>query len=111
MMDQVIGLIPVLGILVGLVAVCGWIFTTWLRVRHGYPLDSFGKPAHPVAGEAALDQIRTLVAENARLRSDLDRLAGRVETVEEIVTDRGLETAAQIEALRRQPSPRQLGDA
>ena len=27
------------GLLIGAMGVAGWIFTTWLRVRHGYPLD------------------------------------------------------------------------
>jgi hypothetical protein len=39
-------------------------------------------------------------AENARLRSQVQQLQDRIKVLERIVTDRGVETAAQIEALR-----------
>jgi flagellar biogenesis protein FliO len=39
-------------------------------------------------------------AENARLRGQVQQLQERIRVLERIVTDRGVETAAQIEALR-----------
>jgi signal transduction histidine kinase len=39
-------------------------------------------------------------AENERLRSQVQQLQDRIRVLERIVTDRGAETAAQIEALR-----------
>jgi signal transduction histidine kinase len=39
-------------------------------------------------------------AENSRLRSQVKQLQERIHVLERIVTDRGVETAAQIEALR-----------
>lgn len=39
-------------------------------------------------------------AENARLRGQVKQLQQRIHVLERIVTDRGVETAAQIEALR-----------
>ena len=39
-------------------------------------------------------------AENARLRGQVQQLQDRIKVLERIVTDRGAETAAQIEALR-----------
>lgn len=39
-------------------------------------------------------------AENARLRGQVKQLQERIHVLERIVTDRGVETAAQIEALR-----------
>lgn len=38
--------------------------------------------------------------ENARLRQQVGQLQERIHVLERIVTDRGVETAAQIEALR-----------
>ena len=38
--------------------------------------------------------------ENARLRQQVRQLQDRIHVLERIVTDRGIETAAQIEALR-----------
>ena len=45
-------------------------------------------------GEAANDQ------ENQRLRGQVQQLQDRIKVLERIVTDRGVETASQIEALR-----------
>jgi hypothetical protein len=39
-------------------------------------------------------------AENAQLRNQVQQLQDRIRVLERIVTDRGVETAAQIEALR-----------
>lgn len=39
-------------------------------------------------------------AENERLRAQVQQLQDRIRVLERIVTDRGVETAAQIEALR-----------
>jgi hypothetical protein len=39
-------------------------------------------------------------AENTRLRGQVQQLQERIRVLERIVTDRGVETAAQIEALR-----------
>lgn len=39
-------------------------------------------------------------AENERLRGQVDRLQDRIRVLERIVTDSGVQTAAQIEALR-----------
>jgi len=39
-------------------------------------------------------------AENTRLRGQVKQLQERIHVLERIVTDRGVETAAQIEALR-----------
>jgi hypothetical protein len=38
--------------------------------------------------------------ENARLRDQVKQMQDRIRVLERIVTDRGVETAAQIEALR-----------
>ena len=50
------------------------------------------------AGAAASDP--QLEAENLRLRDDVKQLKQRLKVLERIVTDRGVDTAAQIEALR-----------
>lgn len=93
-------LIPILGILVGLVAVCGWVLTTWLRVRHGYPLDGFGKQVYPASDREAVERVRLLTAENAQLRAEVGAIKDRLETVERIVTDRPSALSKEIEALR-----------
>jgi hypothetical protein len=62
-------------------------------VRHkmGIPVRSMRQ----MRGDAPVDD-----AENARLRGQVQQLQERIKVLERIVTDRGAETAAQIEALR-----------
>ena len=43
----------------GLAAIGGWIFTTWLRVKNGYPLEnSWGKAVYPKSGDEAKAIVR-----------------------------------------------------
>lgn len=93
-------LIPILGILVGLVGVCGWVLTTWMRIRHGYPLDGFGKALYPSSDREAVERVRLLTTENAQLRAEIGAIKDRLETVERIVTDKPSELSREIDALR-----------
>jgi hypothetical protein len=54
--------------------------------------------------EKKLDAEVTLAAEKAaQYAANNAELEGRIRVLEQIVTDRGIETAAQIEALRERP--------
>lgn len=92
-------IIPVLGISVAIIAVLGWIFTTWLRVKHGYPLDGFGQAQHPRTDKQSIERIKLLTSENAQLRAELGSLKDRLETVERIVTDQPSRLAREIDSL------------
>ena len=88
------------GMLLGLVAILGWVFTTWLRVRHGYPLEtSWGTPLEPGIGKEAAERIKLLTGENAQLRAELGSVKDRLENIERIVTDRPSRLAKEIDAL------------
>ena len=63
---------------------------TIIRHKLGIPVRSMRE----MRGEPANDQ------ENDRLRGQVKQLQDRIHVLERIVTDRGIETAAQIEALR-----------
>ncbi|NNM76081.1 hypothetical protein HJG53_04055 [Sphingomonas sp. ID1715] len=91
---------PVFGVL-GFLAIAGWIFTTWLRVRNGYPLEgSWGNPIYPKHDNEAVERIKLLSQENAQLRAELGSIKDRLANVERIVTDEGHRVAAEIEKLR-----------
>ena len=95
--------LPFVAAIVG-ISVAGWVFTTWLKIKNGYPLEtSWGQPLHPSSGRETSERIKLLTGENAQLRAEIGALKDRLETVERIVTDGGAHTAAQIEALRDQP--------
>ncbi len=89
------------GMLLGGSAIAGWIFTTWLRVRNGYPLEnSWGKPIYPQKNEETVERVKLLSQENAQLRAELGAIKDRLANVERIVTDRSLSLTHEIESLR-----------
>ena len=63
---------------------------TIIRHKLGIPVRSMRE----MRGEPVNDE------ENARLKAQVKQLQDRINVLERIVTDRGVETAAQIEALR-----------
>ena len=82
------------------VSVGGWVFTTWLRVKNGYPLEtSWGQPLHPNTDREAMERIKLLTSENAQLRAELGSIKDRLETIERIATDQPSQLAREIEAL------------
>ena len=93
-------LAPVIVIL-GVLAIGGWILTTWLRIKHGYPLDgAWGQAIYPKSSDEALERMKLLSSENAQLRAELGSVKDRLATVERIVTDDGHRLTQEIEALR-----------
>ena len=93
-------LAPLIGIL-GVLAIGGWIITTWLRIKHGYPLDgAWGQAIYPKSGDETVERIKLLSAENAQLRAELGSVKDRLANVERIVTDDSHRLTQEIEALR-----------
>jgi hypothetical protein len=89
------------GLLLGFMGISSWVFTTWLRVRNGYPLEnSWGKPIYPQKNDEAIERIRLLSQENAQLRAELGSMKDRLANVERIVTDSSLNLNREIESLR-----------
>jgi len=101
---QIIGIVanilPVIAIIVA-VSVAGWVFTTWLRIKNGYPLEnSWGVPIHPKTDRETLERIRLLTTENAQLRAELGSVKDRLETLERIATDHPSKLAREIEQIQ-----------
>ena len=91
---------PFIAVIVG-VAVGGWVITTWLRIKHGYPLDgAWGQAVYPKHNEEAIERIKLLSTENAQLRAALGSIKDRLDNVERIVTDDSHRLTQEIEALR-----------
>ncbi len=88
-------------IIVGSLGVGGWIFTTWLRVKNGYPLEnSWGKPVYPQKNGEMIERIKLLSQENAQLRAEIGSMKDRLAVVERIVTDDSHQLTQEIERLR-----------
>jgi hypothetical protein len=82
------------------VSVGGWMFTTWLRIKNGYPLEtSWGTPLHPSSDRESVERIKLLTGENAQLRAEVGSLKDRMETIERIVTDKPHRLSREIDAL------------
>ena len=89
------------GMLLGAGGIVGWIFTTWLRIRNGYPLEnSWGKPFYPQRNEETIERVKLLTQENGALRAELGSIKDRLANVERIVTDGGNLLSHEIETLR-----------
>ena len=83
------------------VAVGGWVFTTWLRIKNGYPLDGqWGQALYPKNNEETFERIKLLSQENAQLRAELGSIKDRLANVERIVTDEAHGLNREIENLR-----------
>lgn len=88
--------------IVGIAGILGWVLTTWMRVKHGYPLDgSWGQAIYPQNSDEAMERIKLLSQENAQLRAELGSVKDRLAVIERIVTDEGHRLSHEIEALRR----------
>ena len=93
-------LAPLIGVL-GVLAIGGWILTTWLRIKHGYPLDgAWGQAVYPKSNDETMERVKLLSTENAQLRAELGAIKDRLATVERIVTDDSHRLTQEIESLR-----------
>jgi hypothetical protein len=87
--------------LVTAVGVGGWVITTWLRIKHGYPLDgAWGQAIYPKRNDETIERVKLLSQENAQLRAELGAVKDRLVNVERIVTDDSHRLTQEIEALR-----------
>jgi hypothetical protein len=78
----------------------GWVVTTWLRVKNGYPLEnSWGKPMFPQLSNEAMERVKLVAQENAQLRAELSSVKDRLQVLERIAVDRGTRLAEEIDSL------------
>lgn len=88
-------------IILAIAGVIGWVATTWLRVRHGYPLEgSWGQPLKPMQSNEQKERLKLLTAENAQLGAEVAALKDRVAVLERIANDSGSRLSAEIDNLR-----------
>jgi len=86
--------------LITVVGTAGWVITTWLRIKNGYPLDgAWGQAVYPKNDQEAVERVRLLSQENAQLRAELGSVKDRLANIEKIVVDDSNRPTAEIEAL------------
>lgn len=101
MMQDYGPMIVVLAMIVGMMGVLGWVYTTRLRIKHGYPLENaWGKAVYPKSSEEMVERVKLLSQENGQLRAELGAVKDRLANVERIVTDSSHQLTQEIENLR-----------
>ena len=74
-------LLPLIVVVVT-IAVGGWVINTWLRIKHGYPLDgAWGQAVYPKTSDESMERIKLLSTENAQLRAELGSIKDRLANV------------------------------
>ena len=97
---SIIAAIAPVGVITVLTGTIGWVVTTWLKIKNGYPLEnSWGKPLYPNGGGEAIERIRLISQENAQLRAELGSIKDRMAVLERIATDKPSRLAAEIDSL------------
>ncbi|HMJ93620.1 MAG TPA: hypothetical protein VK472_05940 [Allosphingosinicella sp.] len=83
------------------ITTAGWVLTSWIRAKHGYPLeDEWGGKTTREDNLAATRKIELLSSENEGLKGQIGRLEERLSVLERIATDPAERTAREIERLR-----------
>ena len=81
----------------------GWMFTTWIRAKHGYPVENeWGGTVHRSDPDADR-KIALLTDDNAKLAGQVSRLEDRISVLERIATEtngQAAQLADQIDRLR-----------
>jgi len=77
-----------------------WMITSWIRAKHGYPLEGEWGGAITKADPEADRKIALLTSENDRLHGQVGRLEERIAVLERIATDVPSRLTAEIEKLR-----------
>lgn len=79
----------------------GWLVSTWIRARHGYPVENeWSGMSHKGDQADSTRRLALLTEENERLTGQIVRLEDRIATLERIATDPAERTAREIEQLR-----------
>ncbi|WP_447724371.1 hypothetical protein [Sphingomonas koreensis] len=90
------------GFVIAIIAIStlGWLVSTWIRAKHGYPIENEWSGTTKKADPAADRKIELLTSENERLTGQIGRLEERIAVLERIATDPAERTAREIDSLR-----------
>jgi hypothetical protein len=77
-----------------------WMVTSWIRAKHGYPLESEWGGGVAMADPEADRKIALLSSENDKLHAQISRLEERITVLERIATDVPSRLSHEIEKLR-----------
>lgn len=94
---------PIFVLAIIAMSMVGWMVTTWMRAKHGYPVENeWGGTVHRTAPDADR-KIALLTDDNARLADKITRLEDRISVLERIATEangQAAQLAGEIDRLR-----------
>jgi len=82
------------------ISTAGWLISTWIRAKHGYPVENEWSGMTHKGDPGAQRQIAQLSSENDALKAQVVRLNERLAVLERIATDQPNRIAREIEQLR-----------
>lgn len=90
------------GFVIAIIAITtfGWLASTWIRAKHGYPLENEWSGTSHREDPTAERKVALLTSENERLTGQVSRLEERIAVLERIATDPATRVAREIDALR-----------
>lgn len=82
------------------ISTLGWLISSAIRARHGYPLENEWKGMTGKGDPNTERKIELLASENERLTGQISRLEERIAVLERIATDPAERVAREIDSLR-----------
>lgn len=82
------------------ISTIGWVATSWIRARNGYPVEGEWGGSVSKSDPDAERKIALLSSENARIAGQVSRLEERIAVLERIATDAPSRLTAEIERLK-----------
>lgn len=91
---------PLFVILIIAISTAGWLISTWIRARHGYPIENEWSGMTYSDDGRSDRKVDELSQENAALKDHVRRLEDRLKVLERIATDESGRIEREIEKLR-----------
>jgi hypothetical protein len=85
------------------ISTIGWVLTSWIRARHGYPVEGEWGGTIARTDPTADRKVELLTSENEKLHGQVSRLEERIAVLERIVTDEAHSLTREIDELRGTP--------
>jgi cell division protein FtsB len=81
------------------ISTTGWVITSWIRARHGYPVENEWSGMSHKGDPEAKREITQLTDENDALKAQVAGLNERLAVLERIATDQPSKLAREIDSL------------
>jgi hypothetical protein len=82
------------------ISTVGWVLTSWIRAKHGYPVEGEWGGTIKKGDPDGDRKIALLSNENEKLVGQIGRLEERIAVLERIATDKPARLSAEIDSLR-----------